>query len=345
MKLLAELCETCGVSGREERLRAIVRRELEPLVDEIRTDALGNLIALRRGRGPRKLAIMAHMDEIGFLATYVDDEGFIRLAPIGGHDPRNMVAQRVNVCGRRDLAGVLYPGMKPPHLLTQEERDRPPKIGQFFVDVGLPADQVRKLVPVGTPVVIHRELVAIGEAVSCKSMDDRVAVYVMIEAVRRAAKSDLTVYAVATVQEEVGCRGALTSAYGIEPDVGLAVDVTIAADIPGLEKHEHVTRLGAGAAIKIMDSLSISNPRLVEALRTLADRRRIPYQMEILPHGGTDAGPLQRVHTGVPVATLSIPTRYVHTSIEMAHKADIDAAVQLLAAFIEEGHGFNLELE
>src|SRR5262249_10491308 len=161
-----------------------------------------------------------------------------------------------------------------------------------------------------------------------------VSVYVMIEAMRRAARSDLTVYAVATVQEEVGCRGALTSAYGIDPDVGIAVDVTIAADIPGLEKHEHVTQLGGGAAIKIMDSLSISNPRVVGALRELADRRGIPYQMEILPHGGTDAGPLQRVRTGVPVATLSIPTRYIHTSIEMAHKADIDAAIQLLAAFI-----------
>jgi putative aminopeptidase FrvX len=344
MDLLAELCETCGVSGREERLRAVVRRELEPLVDEIRIDALGSLIAMRRGRGERKLAVMAHIDEIGFLATHIEDEGFIRLAPIGGHDPRNMVSQRVTVCGRRDLAGLLYPGLKPPHLQDAEERNKPPKVSEFFVDVGLPAEQVRELVPVGSPVVIARQLAEVGEAVSCKGMDDRVSVYVMIEAVRRAARSEFTLFAVASTQEEVGVRGATTSAYGIEPDVGLALDVTIAADIPGVPKHEQVTSLGKGVAIKIMDTLSISNPRVVDALRAVADRRRIPYQLEILTRGGTDAGAIQQTRSGVPVATVSTPTRYVHTSIEMAHKQDIEAAIQLVAAFIEEGHEFDFQL-
>ncbi len=340
MELLRELCEASGISGREERLREIVRRELEPLVDEIRTDALGNVIALRRGDGQKKLAIAAHIDEIGFLVSCVEDEGWIRLVPVGGHDPRNMVAQRVVVCGERDLPGLLYPGVKPPHLTNPDERNKTPQISEFFVDVGLPAEEVKQLVPVGTQVVIHREMAEIGDSVSCKALDDRLSVYIMIEAMRRTGKVPFDVYAIATCQEEVGLRGALTSAYDVDPDVAIALDVTIAADIPGVPKHEQVTQLGKGTAIKIMDSSSISHPGIVTALKELATGRRIPYQMEILPRGGTDAGAMQRVRSGVPAGTLSTPTRYVHTSIEMAHKADIEASIALMAAFIEEGHRF-----
>jgi endoglucanase len=338
MELLRELCEATGIPGREERLRAIAKRELGPLVDELRVDALGNVIGVRRGTAGKRLAINAHMDEIGFLVTHVDeDDGFLRLTPLGGHDPRNMVAQRVRVAGRRDLDGLLYPGQKPPHLLDAADRDKAPKLTDFFVDVGLPAAEVRDLVPVGSMVVIQRDFAEIGSAVSCKAMDNRVSVYIMIEAMRRTAQAGFEVHAVATVQEEVGLRGAATAAYGVDPDVGLALDVTIAADIPGVPRQEHVTRLGQGTAIKIMDSASISNARLVEALRGLAERRRIPHQMEILPRGGTDAGSLQRTRSGVPACTISTPTRYVHTSIEMCSKADIEASIALTAAFIEEG--------
>jgi tetrahedral aminopeptidase len=338
MELLRELCEETGIPGREERLRAIVRRELEPLADEVRTDVLGNVTAVRRGTTGKKLALAAHLDEIGFLVSHVDDDGFLRLVPIGGHDPRNMVAQRVRVLGREELPGLLYPGQKPPHLLEAEERNKAPKIGEFFVDVGLPAAEVRELVPVGAAAVIQREFAEIGRCVSCKAMDNRVSVYVMIEALRRTRKAGFELYAVATVQEEVGVRGALTSGYGIDPDVGLALDVTIAADIPGVPEHERVTRLGHGTAIKVMDSYSISNLKLVETLRALAAAREIPHQMEILPRGGTDAGGFQRARGGVPVGTISIPTRYVHTSIEMCSKSDIEATIALTAAFIEEGH-------
>lgn len=338
MDLLRELCEATGVPGREERLRAIVRRELTPLVDEVRVDPLGNLVALRRGSTGRKLAINAHMDEIGFLVTHIEDEGFLRLTPIGGHDPRNMVAQRVTVAGSTDLPGVLYPGTKPPHLQDPGERDKAPKISEFFVDLGLPVETVRAEVPIGTMVVIARDFARIGETVSCKALDNRLSCYVMIEALRRTRASGFDVYAVATTQEEVGVRGAITSSYAIDPDVGIALDITIAADIPGVPRSECVTRLGGGTAIKIMDSYSISNPLVVERLRELAAARDIPFQMEILPRGGTDAGGLQRIRGGVPVCTISTPTRYVHTSIEMAHQRDIEASIALLAAFIEEGH-------
>jgi endoglucanase len=278
------------------------------------------------------------MDEIGFVVTHIEDGGFLRLHPIGGHDPRNMVAQRVKVIGKRDLDGLLYPGRKPPHLQDAADRDKCPKHAEFFVDLGLPVEEVNELVPIGSPAVIHREFVEIGEAVSCKAMDNRLSVYVMIEAMRRTGKVPFDVYAVATVQEEVGVRGAITAAYDVDAHVGIALDVTIAGDIPGVPEEARVTSLGKGTAIKIMDSFSISSPAVVERLRQLAEARQIPHQTEILPFGGTDAGALQKARAGAPVCTISTPTRYVHASIEMCHRRDIEASVALLAAFIEEGH-------
>jgi len=337
MELLRELCETPGVSGREERLRAIVRRELEPLVDEVRVDALGNLVGLRRGRTDRRLMIAGHMDEIGFLVSHIDERGFLKLAPIGGHDPRNMVSQRVLVCGREDLPGILYPAKKPPHLQEADERDKAPKLGSFFVDLGLPGERVCEQVPIGSMVTLHREFVHVGETVCCKAMDNRLALYIMIEAMRRTKAAGFEVCAVATTQEEVGLRGAQVISYDLNPDVAIALDVTIAADLPEMPASEHVTRLGGGTAIKIMDSSSISSPPLVAFLQELAQRHSIPYQLEILPRGGTDAGAMQRARAGAPTATISTPTRYIHSSVEMVHRDDIEASIRLLTAFIEEG--------
>ncbi len=345
MKLLKELCETPGIPGREEKLRAIVRREMEGVVDEMRVDALGNLICVKRAAGKRRLMIAAHTDEIGFMVSHVDDKGFIRLVPLGGHDPRNMVAQRVTVQGKRDLIGLLYPGQKPTHLLTDEERKQQPKVSDFFVDVGLPGEKVKELAPVGSPVTLLRDFAEIGDSVSCKAMDNRLAVYIMIRAMQQAKRFAFETYAVATAQEEVGLRGAQVSAFGVEPDVGVALDITLAVDIPGVPEHERVTQLGGGTAIKLLDSSHIAHPGLVEAFRSLAERRGIPYQWEILPRGGTDAGTMQRIRAGVPVITLSTPTRYVHTSMEMVSRADIEASVGLMTAFIEEGDGADLALK
>jgi endoglucanase len=177
----------------------------------------------------------------------------------------------------------------------------------------------------------------VGEGCTGKALDDRVAVYVMLKALQGAKRFASTTCAVATVQEEVGLRGAGVSAYGLEADAGIALDVTIAADIPGVPEHEQVTRLGKGVAIKLLDSASISHPGLFARLRELAVRRQIPHQVEILPRGGTDAGAMQRARAGMPVVTLSVPTRYVHTSVELAARTDIEAAVALLTAFLEEG--------
>lgn len=348
MQLLKELCETPGIPGREEKLRAIVRRELGGVCDEMRVDALGNLICVKKSKARRKLRklmIASHMDEIGFVVSHVDDKGFLRLVPLGGHDPRNMVAQRVTVQGKENCIGLLYPGQKPPHLLSEEERKKQATISDFFVDLGLPGEKVKELVPVGSPVTLLRDFMEIGDAVSCKAMDNRLAVYIMVKAMQQAKKFAFETCAVATTQEEIGLRGATTSAFGLDPDVGVAIDVTIAADIPGVPDHERVTLLGGGTAIKLLDSSHISHPGLVECFKQLAEKRGIKYQYEILPRGGTDAGAMQRVRAGVPVITLSTPTRYVHTSMEMVSKADIAASVNLMTAFIEEGDRADLTLK
>ena len=256
MKLLKELCESAGVPGREDRLREIVRRELAPLTDEMRVDALGNLIAVkkaRKGKKAKKLMIAAHMDEIGFVVSHIDGRGLLRLVPLGGHDPRNMVAQRVVVRGKkRDLPGLLYPGIKPPHIQTAADRDAKLAISDFIVDLYLSPAKVKREVELGAMVTLQRDFAEIGDGVSCKAMDDRVALYVMIRAMQQAKTFGCETYAVATVQEEVGLRGAQVSAFGVEPDLGVALDVTLAADIPGIAEHEQVTRLGQGAAIKLL---------------------------------------------------------------------------------------------
>jgi endoglucanase len=341
LELLKILCESSGIPGQEGRLREIVSNELGAVCDDSRIDGLGNLIFRKeatKGKDPKKLMIAAHMDEIGFVVSHIDEKGLLRLVPLGGHDPRNMVAQRVNVAGKRgDLTGLLYPGVKPPHIQTDADRAKTLTVNDFVVDLHLPVARVKRDVEVGTMVTLQRDFAEIGDGYSCKALDNRVALCVMIEAMKTAKSFGFETYAVSTVQEEIGLRGATVSAFGVEPNVGVALDTTIAADIPGVPEHEQVTRLGDGVAIKLMDSSSISHAGLVQYAKSLATRRKIKFQMEILPRGGTDAGAIQRIRAGVPVVTFSIPTRYIHTSVELVNKRDVQGAIKLLAAFLEEG--------
>lgn len=339
MELLKQLVETPGIPGREERIRALIKQEMEKLTDEVRVDALGNVIGLKRGKGSgKKVMLAAHMDEIGFLVSHIEDKGFLRLSPAGGFDPRTLVAQRVMVHGRTDLPGVLMPGVKPIHLQGPEDGKAPLKVSDFFVDLGLDKEEVERQVRVGDYVTIHREYAEIGNLISAKAMDDRAGVWVMLEALSQVGEHELDIYAVATVQEEVGLRGATTGAYGIQPDLGVALDVTLALDVPGGVKSSQISALGDGPAIKIMDSASISNYKLVDFMRDVAEKNDIKYQMEILPRGGTDAGAIERAHSGCPVITLSVPTRYVHSNVETISKSDIQATAQLLAKFLEAAH-------
>jgi len=340
--LLRRLTEAHGVPGQEDAIRTIVMEELKGIC-EFESDAMGNLFCLRRANKakgtPKKLMLAAHMDEIGFVVKYIDDKGFLRLNPLGGWDPRQMSSQRVFVHTRKGpLNGVLMPSTKPKHMLTPEEANKPPTVDGFFVDIGLNGDDAKKAVRLGDMVTMNRTLQTMGKLHTCKAMDDRVAVYVMIQAMKAAKDLHVDVYGVATVQEEIGLRGAAASGWRIQPDICVAIDITLANDIPGIPEQDHVTRLGEGAAIKFMDSSLICHPKVVDHFRTIAEKNKIKHQIEILPAGGTDAGGVQRLHGGIPSFTLSIPTRYVHTVNETVHEDDVDACVDLLANYIEDAH-------
>ncbi|MGV3619037.1 MAG: M42 family metallopeptidase [Fimbriimonas sp.] len=339
--LLQELTEAHGVPGREDAIREIVRRELEPL-GETWTDSMGNFFCRRKGSGEGPtVMIAAHMDEIGFVVKYIDGNGFLRLQTLGGWDPRQMNSQRVKVQTRDGaLGGVLMYSSKPAHLLSPGE-GKEQKHEEFFVDLGLSADEVKSRVRLGDQVTMDRPFVRTGNLLTCKTMDDRVGVFIMIEALRKLADEGdhtATVVAVATVQEEIGLRGAAAAGWALNPDIAIALDITLANDIPGIPEQDHVTKLGEGAAIKVMDGSLICHPKLVDHFRDLAERKEIKHQMEVLPRGGTDAGAIQRLHGGIPSFTLSIPTRYVHTVNETVHPGDVEACIDLLAAYLEDAH-------
>ena len=337
--LLRKLTETPGIAGREEQVRAIMVEELRTLTNEVNVDRLGNVIAWKRGKSDRRVMLAAHMDEIGFIVKHIDNHGFIRIQPVGGFDPRVLFAQRVLVHGfaGESLRGVLMPASKPIHLLG-DEKPASLKLDDFFIDLGLLNEQVRARVEVGDMVTMDRTLEVVGETIISKSLDDRLNLFVMLEALRALQGHEVTIVAVATVQEEVGLRGATTAAYHVQPDVSVALDTTLAVDIPGAEEQSAVTQLGNGTAIKIFDSSQISNYKLVRHFRKVAEQRDIKYQLEVLPRGGTDGGAMQRAREGSPSITLSTPSRYVHTVNEMVHQADLEASIALLARYLEDAH-------
>lgn len=334
MELLKRLTEATGVPGYEGPVRGVIVDALEALVDSIDVDRLGNVIAHKAGKGPI-VAIAAHMDEIGFLVSHVEEKsGFLRIHPLGGFDPVTLVAQRVHVHTREGtLIGCI--GRKPIHILTDDERKKPVETADLFVDLGLPAEEVSRRVAVGDVVTLRQEFLEYGDVVSGKAIDDRLGVYVAIEALRRAKKLACDVYIVASTQEEVGVRGATVAGYRIHPDISIALDVCIAADMPGVPEREQIAELRKGVAITLKDARSIAHPGLVRAFRDLAEKRKIPYQITMSARGGTDAGALQLARDGSAAMTLSIPTRYVHSVVETVHTGAIESAIRLLAAFLE----------
>lgn len=336
MDLLKQLSEVAGIPGWEDRVRALVQKELKGLVDETHTDALGNLIAHKKGSGPRVM-VAAHMDEIGFYVKFIDDKGFLRVQNVGGFDTRNLFARAVTVhASGGDLPGLLNPGTKPIHIATPEERNKIPLVADFFIDLGLSPEEVKKQVRIGDPVTLQQTAGRVGNLFTGKAMDDRASVFVLLEALRRLKGKKLScdLYAVFTTQEEVGLRGAGTSAYGTEAEIGVALDVTLAIDTPGGKPEQSVSAMGKGVAIKVMDSSHISDRGLVQQMVALAEKKKIPYQMEILPLGGTDAGAMQRSRAGMKAITLSLPTRYIHTVTESVNLDDLEATVALLTAYL-----------
>ena len=336
MKLLEELCQASAIPGREKAVISIMERELKKTTDQVKTDNMGNVIGIKKCgiRNAPKVMIAGHMDEIGFIVSYIDDKtGFIRFNPRGGHIPKVLYSQRVKICGKKEISGIVE---GPPAFLAADPADvkKSSDIRDFFIDTGLSATVLKKQVSVGDMIVMEGPFVSQGDMIITKALDDRVGCYVMLEAMKLLKKHKVDIYALGSSQEEVGARGALSAAKDIQPDMGIALDVTAAFDTPGVEPHRMVTKLNQGTAIKINDQGSISNHGIVEFLKKTATKNKIKYQMEVLPFGGTDARSMQ-FFGGGPVATISIPTRYVHSPHEMASKKDIQASIKLLAKFLE----------
>ncbi len=319
--LLQKLTETFSPSGYESAIRDAIRAEVEPLADEISVDALGNLVA-RKGKGGKKIMIAAHMDEIGLVATHIDANGFVRFTGIGGVYPQMLMGGRVRFAN--GVPGVMY----------TEPLDKPtdtPAIEKMFIDVGATSNKNHPI-KIGDVAAFERPFLDLGDRVVAKSMDDRIGCYVAIETLRALKKTPHEVYFVFTTQEEVGTRGAGTAAYGLDPEIGIALDVTGWGDTPGRKNFEMY--LGKGPAVKIKDGGMLADPRVVDWMIRTAEKAKLPYQREVLLGGTTDARAMQVARAGIPAGCISIPCRYVHSPSEMVDYNDVQNAVKLLTAML-----------
>jgi endoglucanase len=336
--LLCELTEARGVPGYEDDVRDIVRREFEARTDRVRTDAMGNVVGTIEGDADYAVAVAAHMDEIGFMVRHVTDEGFVQVDPLGGFDARVLRAQRVTVHGDEDLTGVI--GSVPPHTLTDEQKEKADEVKDVYIDVGRDGEAVDDLVSVGDLVTLDQTTTRMGDRITGKALDDRVCLFAMLEAADRIEDPDVTIHFAATVQEEVGLRGAQALGVDIDPDLAVALDVTVANDVPQIgEAADAVTELGAGTAIKLKDSSVITSPKVHRRLTDVAEAEGIDHQHEVLPAGGTDTAGFQNTAGAKPVGAISIPTRYLHTVTETAAGDDVTATIDLLTAFLESETG------
>ncbi|MFT4890912.1 MAG: putative aminopeptidase FrvX [Halobacteriales archaeon] len=338
-ELLQELTETSGVPGYEDRIRDLVRRELEAATDEVRSDAMGNVVGTVRGEDnpDYEVAVAAHMDEIGFMVKHVTDEGFLELDALGGWDPRVLKAQRVTVhTDDGDLTGVI--GSLAPHTLDEEDLEDP-SVEDVHVDLGLDGETARERVSRGDLVTMEQTTTRVGEHVTGKALDDRICLFAMLEAAKQLDAPDVTIHFAATVQEEVGIRGARALGVDLDPDLAIALDVTVANDVPDFDEGEYVTECGDGTAIKLKDSSVITSPKVHGRLQDVAEAEDVPYQLEVLPAGGTDTAGFQNTFGAKPVGAISIPTRYLHTVTESAHGDDIAATIDLLHAFLDTETG------
>ncbi len=325
--LTKRITEIYGPSGHEQLVRDFIRDEIKGMVDEIRVDALGNLIARKKGTGtaPRKkIMLAAHMDEIGVIVTHVDEKGFLRFAPIGGVYPINLNGSRCRFAN--GVTGVF--GREVKNTSTTEV-----KLERMFIDVGA-TNAGDSPIGIGDAAGFWRDFADLGERIVSKAMDDRIGCAVMIETIRQLKKSIDDVYFVFTVQEEVGLRGATTSAFGVQPDLAIAVDVTGTGDTP--ESNRMAIELGKGPAIKVKDSGMLAHPAVKNLLAETAKVAKIPYQFEVLVGSTTDAMAMQTTREGVPAGCLSIPTRYVHSPSEMVDFNDVQNAVKLLVATLSK---------
>ncbi len=323
--LIKKLTEAYGPSGHEGQIRETIRREIEPFADKIWVDALGNLIALKKGKGGGKRVLLAaHMDEIGLIISYVDEQGFLRFQPIGGVDVMTLVGGRVQFAD--GALGVIAPEKR-------REFKKEPDLTKLYIDIGA-TGRAEAQGRLGQAVGFVRPFADLGQRIVAKALDDRIGCTVLVKVLHQLKDSPHDLYFVFSVQEEVGLRGARTSAYGLEPEMGIAVDITVAADTPEADKL--TMKLGAGPCIKVMDGDMLAHPGVKNLLINAAEAHGIPYQLEVLDRGTTDASAIQLARGGVPAGCVSIACRYYHTPSEMVDLTDVENAIRLLLAVLEK---------
>jgi putative aminopeptidase FrvX len=336
---LEKLSNACGVTGREEEVRNLMIKLMKPYVDEIVVDKLENVIAIKKGKkSSPKVMLAAHMDEVGLMVKTITKEGFIQFTKMGGIDDRILLAQKVMVyTSKGPLNGII--GSKPPHIQKEEERKKIVTYDELFVDIGAESreDANKKGAAVGDPIGFDVKYTPVGkDVVIGKAFDDRVGCAAMIETLKQLEKTDCTVCAVGTVQEEVGLRGAATAAFGVDPDVAIALDVTIAGDVPGVREFDTTVKMGKGPALTVTDSGLITHPKVLRLLRDTAEETKIPYQLETGLMGSTDAARISLTRQGVPSGTVSIAARYIHSPVGMVSLKDAEDSAKLTAAAIRK---------
>lgn len=338
--LLKRLCETPGVPGHEHRVCDLISAEIEGLFDAVRVDPMGSLLCKRNADNPDapKIMLLCHMDEIGFLVSHISKEGYLYVLPVGGFDPRNLFSRRVLVCtDDGDYKGVMNPGGKPIHISAPADRKKVPEVGEFFIDLGM-GKAAHDVVKVGDFVVMDEPFIEIGDKFVSKALDNRIACWLGIETMRKLgdAGRGAEIHVAFTSQEEVGLRGARTSAYAIQPDIGLGIDVTLACDTPGIPDKDATTQQGKGFGLHVRDSSFIADKALVGDVEKLAIQHGIPYQRTMLASGGQDGAAAQQAAAGARAVGITVGTRYIHTVTEMIHKTDLQAALDICVAYLSE---------
>ena len=337
--LLEKLSNAHGLSGYEGSVRQLVEEEVKPYVDEIKSDKMGNLIATKHGGSP-VVMLAAHMDEVGLMTKYIDDKGFIHFAKSGGWFDQTLLNQRMVVHTENGkIYGVI--GSKPPHLMKEEDLKKPVKADEMFIDIGASSkEEAEKMgVKVGTPITPDTEFKSLGsDRVTGKAFDNRAGCTMLIGAIQQMKDVKATVVAVFTVQEEVGLKGAKTSAFGINPDVAVATDVTIAGDHPGIEKKESAIEMGKGPSVTVSDSEGrgiIVPQKVLKWLKEAAESNNIPYQLDVGIGGTTDGSAIQLTREGIPTGVISPPARYIHTPVSVLSMVDLENCAKLVARAAE----------
>jgi endoglucanase len=336
---LEKLSNVCGVTGSEAPVRELLSQLLRPYVDELIVDRLENVIAIKKGKqGKPKIMLAAHMDEVGLMVKTITKDGFLQFSKIGGIDDRILPAQKVVVHTKNGVySGII--GSKPPHVQKVEERSKVLVFDDLFIDVGAEsrADAEKMGVSIGNSVSFDTKYVALNNnLVMGKAFDNRAGCLAMVETLKLLGETDCTVYAVGTVQEEVGLRGAGTAAFGVDPDIALALDVTVAGDVPGVREYDTSVKTGKGPVLTVSDSGLITHPKILRWLLDTAEEEKIAVQLESGLMGSTDAAKISLTRQGIPSGTISVPTRYIHSPAAVLNMQDIANSAKLAKVAIQK---------